>query len=173
MSVVGGGVPLSLVIHILSICAMICAWLIAGTFFAFSDFVMAGLARMEPEAAILAMQAMNVTVEERFFSVVANLLIPLSIVLVMVWLFLNGPRLLALGGVIFILGAAGPTVVGNIPPNDALASMSAQDPAAQAFWGTLVPDWLFYNHIRLAACVAAAICFSIATFNPSEKGSAQ
>jgi len=59
-------------IQILSFCAMICAWLIAGTFFAFSDFVMFALEQLEPEVGIAAMQAMNVTVEEHFFVLAAT-----------------------------------------------------------------------------------------------------
>lgn len=152
----------------LSIYAMICAWLIAGTFFAFSDFVMAGLARIEPASGIAAMQAMNITVEQNVFFLVANGMIPLSVFFVALGVFFRGPRVPALGGLLFILGAAVPTLMGNVPLNLALADMPADAPATQQFWASFSGEWLVFNHIRLFACILAALCFSHAAFTSFE-----
>lgn len=145
--------------------AMVAAWLVAGTFFAFSDFVMVGLSRLDAASGIAAMQSMNISVEERVFVFLANGLIALSVGFTLYWMFFRGPKLLGVGGLIFLCGAAVPTLIGSIPLNLTLADMSAQSSAAQSIWPAFIGDWLIFNHIRLVASIAAALCFSYAAFN--------
>lgn len=68
------------------------------------------------------------------------------------------------------MGAAVPTLIGNIPLNEALAPMLTEAPQAHEFWSNFINDWLFFNHIRLAAGAVAALCFSYAAFNVQNRG---
>jgi uncharacterized membrane protein len=50
------------------------------------------------------------------------------------------------------------TIVFNVPLNTKLADLDAQSADAQRFWRNIyLPQWTFWNTVRTAACVLAAI----------------
>lgn len=139
--------------------------LIAGVFFAFSTFVMKALARLAPAEGIAAMQSINVVVLNPWFlgaffgtalasaaAIVAGL---------MAWRE-NGSTLLVAGGVLYLVGTIGVTMVCNVPLNEQLARIAGTDASAAAAWARYVPSWTTWNHVRTVAALAAAAAFALA-----------
>jgi uncharacterized membrane protein len=153
--------PLPL-LTVLTLAAALGSGLIAGTFFAFSSFVMAALARVPTPQGIQAMQAINITVINPVFMVVFLGMVLLSVVLgimaVVRWNEFGSFYLLA-GGVLYLLGFA-ITVLVNVPMNGTLA---AADPAAATsatLWADYLSRWTHWNSLRGFACLAAATAFT-------------
>jgi len=134
--------------------------LLAGTFFAFSSFVMKGLARLPPERGIEAMQAINVAALERglmavfFGTAVACLL--LAVATPWTWDTAGaGPRLV--GALLLLAGGFVVTAAFNVPRNEALAALTPTSPEAADRWRDYVATWTAWNHVRTGACLAAAL----------------
>jgi uncharacterized membrane protein len=149
----------------LTLAAALGSGLVAGVFFAFSSFVMAGLARLAPADGIAAMQAINVTAVTFAF---------------MLALFGTGAACLALAGwalaewgepfagyllagaVLYLTGAIGLTLAYHVPRNDALARLHAGDAGAAEHWSRYVATWTTGNHARTAASLGATAAFALA-----------
>ena len=136
------------------------AALVAGIFFAFSTFVMGALARLTPAEGIRAMQSINVVVINPWFLAAFFGTGLLAITL----LVFEGRQpsgvtvrtVLAAG--MYLLGCIGVTIVGNIPLNDRLAAVDADDREAQALWAHYLVRWTRWNHVRtIAPALAAAL----------------
>ena len=67
---------------------------------------------------------------------------------------LDGEPLALAGAALYVLGALGITIAGNVPLNDALAGLDPASGAAQ--WHEYVRRWTALNHVRVAAGAAAA-----------------
>jgi uncharacterized membrane protein len=130
-----------------------------GVLFAFSTFVMAALARLPAEQGVAAMQAINVTVINPAFML--TFLGTGAAWIGLAALQLSGrPRrldwvVLAAGG-LYVFGCLGVTFARNVPLNDALAALSARDPAVAAFWRYYLGAWTLWNHVRASAAILAA-----------------
>jgi uncharacterized membrane protein len=70
--------------------------------------------------------------------------------------------LLIAAGVFYVVGSFGVTVALNVPRNERLARMGAESSEAARYWPVYVREWLFWNHVRTAASVAAAGCAAAA-----------
>jgi uncharacterized membrane protein len=139
--------------------------LMAGTFFAFSNFVMAALARLAPAEGIRAMQAIDVTVMNRLFLGTFMGTGALSIAAIIVALLRwdgVGSLCAVLGGVTYVLGSILVTMGGNVPLNNALAALDPAVPEAAHRWSGYVLRWTRWNHVRTIACVAAMVLFVVA-----------
>lgn len=153
------------------VCALGCG-LVAGIFFAFSTFVMKALARLLPEQAIAAMQAINAAVLNRwffapFFGTAAGCL--LLIVFSLLRWQSAGAVYQLVGCVLYLVGTILVTILFNVPRNDALAAVEAGSADGAAQWAQYVPGWTAWNHIRAAAALAAAAALTVAlclTENP-------
>jgi uncharacterized membrane protein len=146
------------------VCALGCG-VNAGVFFAFSTFVMAGLARLSPGEGIHAMQAINVTaVTPIFMSVLfgTGLICAIALVLALVQWGEAGSLLVVLGSAIYIAGAIVVTRVWNVPLNNALARVTQPDALGTATWSAYLRDWTRWNHVRTIACTLAMALFVIA-----------
>jgi uncharacterized membrane protein len=145
--------------------AAIGSGLVAGVFFAFSTFVMAALGRLPPEQGVAAMQAINVTVINPAFMLAflgtAILCLALAAGAYASWDQASGKLLLG-GGLIYLVGCIGVTMVCNVPLNDALAAASAATPEAAALWSRYLGEWTLWNHVRTAASALSAILFTAA-----------
>jgi len=141
------------------------AALVAGIFFAFSTFVMAALGRLHPEKGIAAMQAINVTVLNPWFFAVffGTALGSLGLAL---FGFLNlgadGSAYLVSGGLLYLIGCIGVTIVFNVPLNNALAAVEPGSPKGAGLWARYLTRWTRWNHVRTAAPLAAAALFMMA-----------
>lgn len=137
------------------------ALLIAGVFFAFSNFVMKALDRVPPAAGIAAMQSINVLVlNPLFLGVFLGTAVLAVAALCACW---NGPgRYAALAGAcLYIVGTVVVTVRCNVPCNDQLARLDATHANSLEAWRRYVAEWTFWNHVRTAAATAAGACLLV------------
>lgn len=144
--------------------AVLGAGTVGGVFFAFSAFVMAALARLAPAAGIAAMQAINVTVLGPAFLGVffgtAALALVLAAAALLAWPAPGAGWRLA-GALLYLAGGVGVTVAGNVPRNRGLARLDPADGTAAPAWRGYVAGWTRWNHVRTAACIAAAAAFAL------------
>ena len=134
--------------------------LLGGAFLAFSDFIMRSLAHTNDRGGIEAMQIINREVFRYVFMALFIGLVPVSLVGTGYAIFaLSGTSatLVALSGMIYLVGSFGVTLVFNVPLNEAVARMDLTIEDTQWFWSaTYLPRWTFWNSVRTAACTAAS-----------------
>ncbi len=139
--------------------------LVAGVFCAFSTFVMRGLAALPPARGVAAMQAVNVAAVRPPFMAVFLGTTLLSAVLTVATLVTwpdEGAVASVVGGVLFLCGSFGLTVVANIPRNERLARLDAGGAEAAAYWPEYVRGWTRWNHVRALASAGAALAYLLA-----------
>jgi uncharacterized membrane protein len=133
--------------------------LVAGTFFAFSGFVMAALGHLGAKDAAAAMQVINRVILSSAFMPVffgTGLLAAALSVLALLAPNAAGRTAVLAAGLLYLLGVIAVTVVANVPMNDRLAAEGA------AFWPGYARRWTGWNHLRTAAALAAAALYAIA-----------
>ena len=139
--------------------------LMAGVYFAFSTFIMTSLGRLDQAAGIAAMNAINVDiVRSLFMPLFLGTTVAGAALVVMGALRLSEPGAASMiaGGGLYVVGMFVVTIVFNVPLNDALAAQQPAAPAAGAVWATYLRDWVFWNHVRTVASVAASALFVVA-----------
>jgi uncharacterized membrane protein len=143
--------------------ALGCA-LVAGVFFAFSSFVMAGLARLSASEGVAAMQSINRTVITASF-MLAWLGSGVLCVAVAAWsvAVAGGYDAAALGAAaIYVAGSVGVTFAANVPLNDRLDAVDPATADAAAAWRVFLRRWTAWNHMRVAASLTAAAVLTTA-----------
>ena len=139
--------------------------LVAGVFYAFSTFVMKGLARLPSAQGIAAMQSINITVINplfmgAFFGTAA------ACVLVVVFSLLRwneaGAVYLLSGGLSYLIGDILVTMAFNVPRNNALAAADPVSADGARLWAGYVTSWTAWNHVRTAAALAATALLTFA-----------
>ena len=141
------------------------AGLVGGVFFAFSTFVMKALGQLPASHGMAAMQRINITVLGPLFLGVFVGTAVLAGICVLAGFFPWGtPRsmLLLAAGLLYAVGTFGVTVAMNVPRNERLAKLDADSSAAEAYWPIYQREWLFWNHVRTLAALAAAACAAAA-----------
>lgn len=136
-----------------------------GVFFAFSSFVMAGLARLPAAEGLAAMQSINITAVRPAFMTglfgTAALCLALAVRAGTTWGDRRAALLLA-GSLLYLLGAIGLTAGYHVPLNDALAKLDPHSAGAAGHWTHYVESWTRWNHLRAASSLAAAAAFTAA-----------
>jgi uncharacterized membrane protein len=137
----------------------------AGALFSFSSFVMRALARLPAPQGIAAMQSINVVAVTPIF-MTALFGTGLICVVLAVWALVDwhdsfGPWLLA-GSTLYLVGTIGLTMAYHVPRNNALAAVEPAGHDAEIHWRRYVADWTRWNHVRVAAGLAAAAAFTVA-----------
>ncbi len=139
--------------------------LVAGTFFAFSTFVMKALGNLPPPQGIAAMQSINVVVINRWFMTAffgtAGVCVAVMIVSLQRWHDPGTAYSLA-GGVLYLVGTVLVTILFNVPRNNALAAVAPHTSEAAALWASYLSGWTAWNHVRTIAALAASALFTIA-----------
>jgi uncharacterized membrane protein len=136
--------------------------LMAGVFFAFSNFVMAALTRIAPAEGTRAMQAINVTVLNGTFLTIflgTGVLSVLAMAVALLRRDGGGTLYTLLAGAAYLLGSILVTMRGNVPLNDALAALDPAELDGARRWSEYMRDWLRWNHVRTIACIAAMVSF--------------
>jgi uncharacterized membrane protein len=136
-----------------------------GVFFAFSSFVMPALGRLPAAQGIAAMQSVNVTAVRPAFMTGLFGTALLSAGLVVYALVTWGDRravLLAVGGVLYLVGTIGLTIAYHVPLNDALAAVDPGSVEAGELWVRYLRDWTRANSVRSAAALGAAVAYILA-----------
>ncbi|OWA05062.1 hypothetical protein B9W68_24620 [Streptomyces sp. CS227] len=149
----------------LTVVAAVGSGVVAGVFFAFSTSVMRTLAGLPAPQGIAAMQRINVVIVKGWFLAAFLGTAALSAVLAVLALVSrpeNGLVVTVLGAALYLIGGFGVTVAANVPRNDRLAALDAEDPGSEAPWREFVAEWTVWNHVRGAACAAACACFAAA-----------
>jgi len=133
--------------------------LVAGVFFAFSTFVMKGLARITPSQGIVAMQSINITaISPLFMAALFGAAVACAVLAVFSLVNWRAPQsgYLLAGGLLYILGTVLVTMVFNVPRNNVLAVADPNGADAARLWSEYVASWTAWNHVRVIAALAAA-----------------
>ena len=142
----------------LTLLAALGSGLMAGTFFAFSCFVMQALGRLAARDAIAAMQAINLAVLNPLFFAVffgtAAICVLLAVASLSGWPAPPMPYLV-FAALLYLLGGVGVTILGDVPRNQLLAQADPARDAAAALWRRHLAAWTAWNHVRTLACAAA------------------
>lgn len=149
----------------LKLLAALGSGLIAGTFFAFSTFVMRAFARLPPAEGIAAMQAVNVAVLNPWFLGVfmgtAALCAVGAACSFLRWHAPGSGYLLA-GSLLYLIGCFLVTAAFNVPRNNLLGSVVPTEPASASVWASYLSGWTFWNHVRTIGSLAAMVAFVLA-----------
>jgi uncharacterized membrane protein len=138
--------------------------IIAGIFFAFSNFVMKSLSEVPAEMGIRTMQAINVNVLTPLFSLFF-MGTALSCFILIIYSFIKwndfGFSWLLAGSLLYLLGSFMVTVMFNVPLNDQLAAVKPSAAESLQVWEQYLKGWTFWNHARTIASLAALLSFLI------------
>lgn len=132
--------------------------MVAGVFYAFSDFIMRSLATIPQAQGSAAMVSINRVILRASFVPVLLALGPLAVAVV-VWVNLSGSGTgmvwiwIATG--LYLLGVLGVTMIGNVPLNNRL-DRAADAPAV---WATYQRPWTRLNTLRTVASALASFCY--------------
>jgi uncharacterized membrane protein len=141
------------------------AAIIGGVFFAFSNFIMPGLARLTAAHGAGAMQAINVAVLNRWFLGVLLGVGGLCLVIAVAAALdrhAPGAGLRFAGAALYLVGTVGVTIACNVPRNEALQVVAPHGADIVALWDTYVREWTAWNTVRTAAAIAAAAALMVA-----------
>ena len=130
-----------------------------GVFFAFSSFVMPGLARLRPAEGAAAMQSINVTAVTPVFMTAlfgTGALCVAVIVAGLAGLDESYGGWLVAGGAVYLAGTIVLTMLFHVPRNNALAAADPATPEAARLWERYLTEWTNGNHVRAVAGAAAA-----------------
>ena len=149
----------------LTLVAALGCGLIAGVFFAFSTFVMRGLARLPSPQGIAAMQSINVTaITPAFMVALFGTAVACAAVAVAALFRLDEDFaiFLLIGGALYPVGTIAVTMAFNVPRNNALATLEPGGAEAAGRWDRYVAEWTAWNTVRGVAALAAAASLTIA-----------
>jgi len=153
------------VLYIATVLTALGCGLIAGAFFAFSSFVMPALKRLPAAQGIAAMQSINILAVTPVF-MTALFGTGAACLGLVGWAAISwgglAAALMIVGGAAYLVGAIGVTIAFNVPLNDRLAKLHPQGSDAAGRWEEYVTKWTAWNHVRVAAALAAAALLTIA-----------
>jgi uncharacterized membrane protein len=145
--------------HVLVLSAALGTGLIAGTFLAFSSFIMGALGRLPPAQGIAAMQAINIVVINPLFMAVLFGSGALSLYLGYdAWKHWGeaGALPVAAAALSYVVGALAVTMAFNVPLNNALAAVQPASAEGHQLWAVYLDRWTMWNHVRGIAAVVAS-----------------
>lgn len=149
--------------EIATLAAALGSGLVAGIFYAFSTFVMAAFATLSAANGIRAMTAINRVIINPWF-----LLLFFGVAIAALALAIRAAAAPSPGGAAVLAGAlcylAGTilvTLAFNVPRNNALDRAEPESEAGAAYWARYLREWTFWNHVRTAASLAAALLFTL------------
>jgi uncharacterized membrane protein len=143
--------------------------LVGGVFFAFSSFVMTALARLPAPQGIAAMQSINVVaVTPLFMTALFGTAAGCLVLTLSSWLVgpHPGARYLMAGGLCYLAGTIGVTIVCNVPRNNRLAAVNPASAEGTDIWTDYLRSWTAWNHVRTVTALFAAALFMTALFQP-------
>ena len=147
--------------------------LVAGVFFAFSNFVMKALARLPAAQGIAAMNSINVTVINPAFMTALFGTAACCVVLVVSalrsWHRPDAVYLLV-GGLLYVVGNAVVTIAFNVPRNNALAAVDPLSAGGSMVWQKFLESWTAWIHVRTVTALAAAALLTIGLLKSNPQG---
>jgi uncharacterized membrane protein len=155
-------------LDILTFTAMLGSSLVAGIFFAFSNFIMRALGQLPENQGIAAMKAINVTVLNPWFFLAffgtGVVCLPVAFLAFGSAVGTHRAYLLA-ACVLYLLGCLLVTLAFNVPLNNRLASVEPCGSGTEAVWTHYLSRWTLWNSIRTAASLVAAGLFGMALWD--------
>ena len=139
--------------------------MMAGLFFVFSNFTMAALSKIKPEAGMSAMQAINITIINPWFmalflgTAIGSLVV--SVLAIINWDHPASVWALG-GGALYLAGCFLVTACFNVPLNNMLAAVNPMDPGSVNLWMEYVAKWVPWNHVRTVTTLLASAAYIIA-----------
>lgn len=136
---------------------------VGGIFYAFSTFVMTGLDRAGPDAAIAAMRGVNAEAQANapFLLVfVGSAVLALGVGVIATVRLAQPGSGYVLAGAVLVLVAFLVTVMFNVPLNDHLAAVDPTgSTAADATreWHAYLGPWTAWNHVRTLAPLLGSV----------------
>ncbi|NUQ30817.1 MAG: DUF1772 domain-containing protein [Acidobacteriaceae bacterium] len=138
-----------------------------GAYFAFSNFVMQGLHRLPVDAAVTAMQQLDITAENPWFALalfgtgLASLVLTSQVIRKQRSraAMSRAPMLTAV--VLYLLSLV-VTFACNVPLNNTLANADAHAANAAQTWASFYNVWMLWNHTRTIIALASTVFFAIA-----------
>ncbi|HUQ09705.1 MAG TPA: anthrone oxygenase family protein [Steroidobacteraceae bacterium] len=152
-----------LITALLWFCILGCA-LLGGVYFAFSAFIMTAL-RDAGQAGIAAMNSINrVILRSAFMPFFLGTTLASAALAVIGLLNLGdaGSICLIAGGLLYLAGMFGVTMLCNVPLNDALLNVTTESRTGTAIWNDYLRRWTRWNHVRTVSCLGAAALFVVA-----------
>jgi uncharacterized membrane protein len=152
------------IIDWITVVAALGSGLIAGTFFAFSAFVMRALGRLPAAQGTTAMQKINIVVINPLFLFLAVFLGTATLsVVTLVWSLTKlgtaaGVYLMS-ASLAYLIGTFGVTMRLNVPLNDRLAAVAADTAEGEKVWAHYLVEWTKWNHVRTVAALIALLFF--------------
>lgn len=166
---------MSLVNWTVALLSLLLAAALFGFFYAWVCSTMWGLDRAAPEVAIAAMQAMNASVRNGVFAPAFFGSGP-ALLLAALLLVRSGQGraalLFAAAGGLCLLGAVLPTMLVNVPMNEALARvrLPLSAPEAARIWADYSPRWQVWNLLRCLAMGAAVLLAGLGIAAAARRG---
>ncbi len=150
----------SLLVKALIWASVLGSGLLAGTYFAFSSFIMRALANIDTHEGINAMNAINTTILRSLFMPLffASTFVSFVMMLLGLWYWGDdGAFELFTAGAIYFFCMFGVTAAKNVPLNDSLGSVDAKSAAGERVWNNYLAVWTRYNAVRAGACLLTFI----------------
>ena len=148
---------------VVALLGIIGSGLMAGLYFAFSTAVMPALRRVTPAAGAEAMQQVNRVILNPLF-----LLVLMGTGLVCLLLVIGAPfsgrpgtAWIVIGGLFYLVGNIGLTMVVNVPMNNRLDAANPLTDQGAAIWADYLNRWTAWNHVRALACTAATAALTV------------
>lgn len=148
----------------LTIIGIVGAGAVAGAFFTFSTFTMAGLKRLAPGQGVAAMQAINAEAPTPPFMLLlfgtgaACLAIMGSAVM---RLDAPGSAYQLIAGALYTVDVVLVTVRYHVPRNNRLDALDPHSAEGIAYWTTYLEEWVRMNHVRTIAPLLTALLLTI------------
>jgi len=132
--------------------------ILAGSFFAFSAFLMRALGGLSAERGIVAMQAITAAIKKPFFLAVffgtAAPCAALTVAALLRWGAPGSCYLLA-GALLVLVGPFAITMMRNVPLNTQLAAVTPDTNDGRDFWKRFQTSWGLWNHLRTVTALLA------------------
>jgi uncharacterized membrane protein len=148
------------VITLLLTIAAIGAGLMAGVYFAFSDFIMRSLDRLDAADAVDAMNTINEVILRSWFMPLffgtSLLYLLLAVLALFDWSDPNAPLLL-IASLTYFGGMFLCTVFFNVPLNNHLAQAREGGIDKIQLWPYYCKYWIRWNHLRTASSLIACV----------------
>jgi uncharacterized membrane protein len=151
------------VLPIATLLGVVGSGLMAGLYFAFSTAVMPALRRLTPAAGAEAMQQVNRVILNPLFLLVFAGTGLLCLLLVIGAPFSGRPGAvwIVIGGLLYLVGNIGLTMVVNVPMNNRLDAANPLTDQGAAIWADFLKRWTAWNHVRALACTAAMAALAV------------
>lgn len=149
----------------LVVAAALGSGLVGGLLLSFSIAVMPALSRQSEPCGISVMQAINVVILNPLFLTlfVGTAAVSLAVIGAAFAGMSDGPRWLLLAGALcYLVGVFGVTIMINVPLNNRLARLTADQRDSWPEWRHYLQRWTWWNHVRSAAAAAGSLALTLA-----------